>query len=426
MIDGDAIGAGGSVTAARTGDDQADRVGTGTGVNMSRVLLGRGRSVTKAPLVTVDGTGGKAGEGHRQIVLTTGLGSGERGHWRRRGHGDATGTGGAVRSPRTDDGQGDVVGARFGVGVTRVLQIRGVSIAKVPRPDADGAGGLVLKSDGQRVVPLTVATLEVGDRCRMGHGDAIGAFRLIRSSGSGCEQGHGVGARRRVNVNRICFRGSLAIAEVPKVISNRSLGCIREGDSQIIIPRRRRRGEAGARCGMKNRDAVAAGQAVAAPRALHRQGNAVGTGGSVDVLRTLFGRGAAVTKIPHPAVDGTTGSIRKLHGEVVGSAGRIERERRLWSRVLDVDAITADLRVFSTGTSDGQGDRKESCFSVGMGRALFCREISVAEIPQPLGDGTGGLIGELHRQSRFSGSGGRSECGDGCRFRNSDAIGARQ
>ncbi len=120
------------VSTSGSRDHQGDTEDSRLAVEMARILFFGSGSVSKVPQFRGDDSGGGIGEGHQEIVSTTGWRDIEaRGRWQLL-HLDTGITGERIGSARPCHGQGDREGTRRSKCMSRILFGRCASVTKVP------------------------------------------------------------------------------------------------------------------------------------------------------------------------------------------------------------------------------------------------------------------------------------------------------
>jgi hypothetical protein len=199
------------------GGDQVDRIDAGPVIGMDRVLRRGGVAVAEIPL---PGYGVADGVGEGDVERRTAELRHGRSTCGRRRH--------AARIRRTEyqrrrvvkegtqpvgNGQRDVVVARIGIGMARILQRTAGRITEIPQPPA-GIDGVGVEIHRHREGIAHGHTVEVGaEWCEV---DAVAFHRAVGAAGGGGDdQGYGMIPGQGVGVCRVLQRRRGAVAELP-------------------------------------------------------------------------------------------------------------------------------------------------------------------------------------------------------------------
>lgn len=156
--------------AAGIGHLQGYIVIAGLRVGMCRILLIGGAPVAKGPDPGGDGAlsrGGPVGELNGSRGASQGQIRGELWYWIGVNR-NVIGLLDGIRATRIPDDELDREGPRGGVGMTRILQTRGLAIAEVPTPESGFVGRIVCEINVQRTAACGRGSGKTGDRS-LGH-----------------------------------------------------------------------------------------------------------------------------------------------------------------------------------------------------------------------------------------------------------------
>ena len=140
---------------------------------------------------------------------------------------------------------------------------------------------------------------------------------------------------------------AVSVTEIPGPAGDRPAGTVGKLNCKIADAGRRICIKAGHRRGCGHRDTAVTDQGIGSPGTFDLKGDAVEPLLRVEMGRILIGGCVAIPEIPQPAVDGSATQVRKVDGQIVGTAVGVKIKGCNRSRGRNRNAILAYRRVFS-------------------------------------------------------------------------------